>query len=328
MRLGLIARAEDRGLGRMSWDAQRFLQPTATVIADFNCPYPKHLERFPGAPVVKPRTPEFQSAIEDLLSKVDVLLTFETPYDYDVYEWAKDYNVKTVCVIMPEYFPLNQPQPDVLVNPTVYMRDELPRKTLTLPWPIDLTTITHVPRTEINTWLHIVGQPCALDRNGTQLVLRAFQRNRKPLIVRTQTPLSYAPKVSNIDYQIGSLDHTSDLYQGADALIMPRRYAGQSLVMNEAQAAGLPLICLDRSPERNWTVPECRIPVRRARIAKRHSPIEVSDASIYDIMNVVDQFHELPGLCEWASNFSRDRAEAMSWDRLGPLWVDLLEQSV
>jgi hypothetical protein len=55
MRLGLIARADNRGLGQQTWAVQRNLHPAKTMVVD--CPSMQplqlHTDRFPGAHIVR-----------------------------------------------------------------------------------------------------------------------------------------------------------------------------------------------------------------------------------------------------------------------------------
>jgi len=51
-----------------------------------------------------------------------------------------------------------------------------------------------------------------------------------------------------------------DLYTNADVLLIPRRFGGQSLPMQEAVACGIPVVTLDVAPQNNmlpddWLVP-------------------------------------------------------------------------
>lgn len=340
IRCGLIGRAEETGLGRMSKDAVRNLPIADSIVVDVHHPQPMDLEPFGSAPVVDPKTPAYEKAVRNMLARIDTLLVLETPYDPRVYEWAREADVLTVCVAMPEYDIPDRWRADIVVNPTNYLHDRLPPGSLVFPWPVDLDYIVFRPREKAETYLHIVGQPCSQDRNGTQLVLRAFAAMPDlHLIVRSQEKVKQPVSAANIEYRIENVANVSDLYQEGDVLVYPRRYAGQSLPCMEAQAAGLPLICLDRDPERDWTMSTALIPAfvknswpvirRSSRDVKAahnpgYSPVDVYDALISDVIETVDRV-KAPYIVESLSNYSRARAKKMSWEELGPSWLRILE---
>lgn len=328
----------------MSRDAMTHLQPSHVVVVDVGGPHAKHLDWFPGAPVVKPTTPAFEQEVRHMLGQVDSLLLLETPYDARLYDWAREAGVFTVVVAMPEYHIPERWRADLVVNPTSYLHDRLPEGSIVLPWPVDTSAITYRPRTQIDTWLHVVGQPCAHDRNGTNLVLRAFeQMPEQQLIIRSQVPLRNLRRSRHHNIQFVSKETATvdELYQDADAFILPRRYAGQSLVINEAQAAGLPLVCLDRVPEAAWTAPKALIPSHgrkgrgwtrsRADVYPRNrtlpgglGQLEIADAAIEDVVRTVHRVAGSLGRTQRLSDLSRHRALSMSWDAIGDRWRSIV----
>ena len=84
MRLGLIARADHRGLAIQTAGFHRAMQPVKTMIVDCPSakPLPLHLEQYPGegVSVVKglPTAEDFRSWLDGL----DVVYTAETGYGY------------------------------------------------------------------------------------------------------------------------------------------------------------------------------------------------------------------------------------------------------
>lgn len=329
MKVGLLARADSRGLGHMSWDAQRFLSPHRTVIVDAQQGHDMHPERFPDAPIVLPDTPNFREACLAMLSDIDVLLTLETPYDYSLYTWARELNVPSVLVCMPEYYAYrlhpDLPRPDVVVNPTTYMQDSTHADHV-LPWPVDTSAIPYVPRKSADVFLHVVGQHCAWDRNGTRLVLDAFRLlPGLKLVARSQVPYQLLRKgrsLPNVTVMEGETRTVADLFSVGDVLVYPRRYAGNSLLINEAQANGLPLICLARNPEKDWTILPALCPTTRDSTTRRG--FHVYDASPRTLAHIIERLAESPDLVEALSLFSRKRALSISWNVMLPLWQCLL----
>jgi glycosyltransferase involved in cell wall biosynthesis len=95
-------------------------------------------------------------------------------------------------------------------------------------------------------FLHIAGRVTYLDRNGTQDLFEAMK------LVPLEEDFELVIKTQNAD--IGSFDDKritidrsmpvdeKELYRNFDVMVMPRKYGGACLPMNEALAAGLPVI--------------------------------------------------------------------------------------
>ena len=62
------------------------------------------------------------------------------------------------------------------------------------------------------------------------------------------------PKVQKLGLQdcirfVGIQEDTSRFYQAMDAFVLPSRYEGLGVVLIEAQACSLPIVCSDEVPE-------------------------------------------------------------------------------
>ncbi len=105
-------------------------------------------------------------------------------------------------------------------------------------------------RTGRRRFLHIVGKPAHGDRNGTMLLMYAMQRSRADfeLVVKSQKPIQPLIKDPRITWDSSAPEEQWRLYAGFDSLIMPRRYGGLCLPMNEGLTSGLPVIMPNTSP--------------------------------------------------------------------------------
>lgn len=279
MRLTIIARADLTGLGIQSRNWARLLNPNKVVIIDSspfngNEQHPewyKHYNNIIINGFIK------NDQIEDILDDTDVLLTFEIPYNYYLFARARERGIKTILQNNWEFTDyLNQPQlplPDLLVNHSYWnseKQSELwPNIADYCPTPLfieDYDDIyeANVARNGKRRFLHIAGRKTHLDRNGTEDLIGAFRFIPKEvdfeLVIKTQT----AP-VGAIDDPRIIIDSSSplderDLYRDFDAMILPRRYAGACLPMNEALASGLLVVMTDIDPNNRvlpapWLVP-------------------------------------------------------------------------
>jgi glycosyltransferase involved in cell wall biosynthesis len=113
-------------------------------------------------------------------------------------------------------------------------------------------------------FLHVIGTLAFRDRNGTVDLLNAmkYSKGDYELVITSQheLPERYLISDPRVKFQIGNKPKASELYKDFDAMILPRRYGGLSLVVNEALSCGLPVIMTDVSPNNellpsSWLVP-------------------------------------------------------------------------
>lgn len=271
MKIGLIARAEDRGLGIMCWEFARHVEPDRTLVVRHPSTeaigFPAHLERYPGAEVVTvSETGLPEERVRAWLEGLDVVYTAEVPYDPALFEWCRDAGVVSVLHTMPEAWHPSW-KPDVVWAPTGWRLETLPAETRLVPVPVALDRFRPRVRQE-PTFLHLVGHRAAADRAGTGAVLKALRRLRVPcrVVLATQDArLPALPSVSalvDVEVQLATHREYWEAYDGASVLLGPRRYGGLSLPWNEAAAAGLALVLSGCAPNpQTW--PGLYLSVRR-----------------------------------------------------------------
>lgn len=330
MRLGLIARTDNTGLGNQSWELYRHLAPAVTVAVSFDRLARKrgreHPERFPDAKVVQFDRRRLRPYPLEQLATCDVVLTVETPYDYRLLDDLRNRGVKTVVVGNREFLKwLTQdlPKPDLFIAPSGWRLEEWPSPTVLLPHPVDRERLPFRERTQAKTFLHIAASAMR-DRSGTALVLEASKYTDADIVVKSSRPLRVHVPGHRARIEVKRVDDYWNLYDG-DVLLAPRRFGGQSLPVVEAMSAGLPVIALNREPERGLLPPESLVPATRIdEFPTSGGTIGLWDADPKDLARTIDEFAD----DALVSRLSRDadrRAEALSWDVLGPRWREVLE---
>lgn len=276
MKLGLWgARADNRGLGVQTAEFHRHMKPERTVVVDMGdlSPYALHLDRFPGAEVVR----HGQITEDDMrrfLDGLDVVYMAETAYDDRFYDVARAMGVRTVVHVNHEF---NRwltdkalGRPDLFLAPSTWGWDQFPRPRALQSFPVARDRLPFVRRTKVETVLHIMGPGTHYDRNGTSSLLDALRFVAHPcrVLIRCQGQppglrRRWGPHVQ-VDVERRDVDDYWQVYEGADALVMTRRYGGLCLPINEAASLGLPVVVTDRDPERNWFPPDLRVRAPRS----------------------------------------------------------------
>lgn len=340
MRIGLVARGENRGLGLQTWEAFRHLNPTATLLVDMGelaRGFPSFPERFPGATRVRFDGHRFSDTdlVRDWLTTVDVVYTAETAYQWAMCKWARQAGVATVVHTNPELHRTVEDrdghEPSMWWNPTGWHMDLLTDAGWTrapvveVPMPVATERFRQREPADRVRFLHVLGHVASADRNGSSIVARALRRVRagQTWTVRAQLPGVFRePANVTADLTVaGPVDNYWDLYNDADVLVMPRRYGGLCLPVQEAMAAGLAVVMSDCAPNRRWPI----VPLLAERPSKlNRRGIIVHAPNFVDLVQITDRLETNPGeVDDWSARSLRWAAEN-SWDALLPVWVDAL----
>lgn len=325
MTLGVFgARADHRGLSSLTGIMCHHLQPDKVVVVDMgrHSPTAFHPDEYPDAEVVA-----YDSLLAgdyDLapfLDGLDTVLTFEIPYDARLYDEAHKRGVKSVVLAMPELDPWARPsplsRPDVIALPTPWLADRYPPDTPILPIPAEPWAATLG---------NLVVHPAALamrDRNGTRTVLEASMRTRHPVVVRAQqTPESphYRARV-----EVADLPTSADLYADAALVVLPRRYGGLSLTLQEAMSAGLPVIVSEADPYAAWLPPEAAVSAVRGRdLRAKGGSIPTWNCDPMDLAARIDAVMGDEGLWVKLAEASAVWAAANTWPNVRAAWDAVL----
>lgn len=323
MRWGVLARADDRGLGNQTWEVVRNYHPDRVLVVRLPSSerqgFRPHLERFPGATVVTCeeaswRLPERQ--VREWLAGLDVVWTAETFYDWRLVEWADDQGVATVCHTNPEYHQhhlRDHPHPTAWWAPTDWRLGNLPAPATVVPMPVPTDRFTPTLGDGSTSVLHIGGRPTTGDRNGTNVVAEIAAERRYDITITTQ---AHQGKMRGARVVPATNDYWS-LYPGHAVLLLPRRYGGLCLPVLEACAAGLVPVLPACSPNEHW--PAVHIPCTPG------PPVRLP-AGLIDTVDVTPDATQA-ALDATLRDLSGLRARAVDWaarhsyEALRPLWM-------
>lgn len=248
---------------------------------------------------------------EEFLKNIDVMLTAETPYVYEAWNWARMANVKTFCQPNWEFFDglvqPNMPHPDKYLMPSYWHLEDMQKLfpgTIYLPPPTiedDFKEVREInlKRTGKKRFAHIIGNNAIYDRNGWSSIMDALPHTDADfeLTVFSQVDITgYAdPRVK---YNVFDLENYADLYRDFDALILPRRYGGLCLPMNEALMSGLPVIMTDISPNNKVLPKKWLLSAEITSHFEGRAPIDVYSVDPKDLAKKIDEMCEVD-LSNW-----------------------------
>lgn len=331
MRVGVVTPATDRGLGIQTMEAARALDASVLVVDCKDPRFPTHPERFPGATVVRWAQGLDPNPTMAWLRTVDVVYAAETFFDRRFTKWANAAGVTTVLHANPEFW-TNGDAPTRLWSATPWRSDVMPPHTEVVPFPVATDRFTPVaPHDGPCRWLHVAGKRALADRNGTDTVLAALPLLTRECTVDVVVQHGDVPMVPTVPphVTIRLLPPPNNywrLYDDCDALVLPRRYGGLCLPVQEAMAAGLAVVMSDLSPNHVWPGP--RVPAEFLR--KYTMPcgrVPVYDVNPALLAQAMDALADPERRAEVQAE-SRAWAAEHSWDVQAPRWLDLMAMEV
>lgn len=333
-KLGLICRADNSGLGTLSREFYDHLDPERVLLIT-NEVYRTFPERFakPGKdmPRIYKRSEFDDAAIRSFLKGLDVVMAFETPYNWNVFTIAREMGVKTILMPMFEMQPLEPPaHPDAYCCPSLLDYDEfkgkVPARTVAyIPVPVNLERLKRRRPTVARTFVHNAGHGGVVGRNGTGEFLEAVKRVRSKnvrFVVNAQFPLEVSdPRVT---VNVCNFREYWQLWQHGDVFVFPHKFDGLSLPIQEALATGMPILTTGFYPFTKMLPEEFLFPYRTRRPVKLERPIEMFMPSPDDIAAAIDAMAALPDI-GYLSDKARAVAEAISWEKLLPTYKALIQ---
>lgn len=351
IRCGIILRSDAGGLGTLSLEFYRHLPfLKGVVLSPFGTHKFENKWKFPNAQWVE--NIDDSSFVRDFLKNLDLLLTFETPYNWEIFNIARNMGVKTILIPNFEWEAPKLPvAPDLCICPTMLDYQEMLEPKIFLPIPINRKILPFKLRKKANVFLHNIGKGGVRGRNATMKVLKTLPLIKKPIkvIMYFQPSLfgvnknvgeeikriagdkyisgeefSYEGKI--LKFQQRELLKYQDLYKEGDVLIHLQEYGSLSLPVQEALSIGMPIIAVDKFPENEFLPRELLVkPVRQQEIVIRRKVLR-SLTSPEVIAEKIDEIANKP--IEKYSNYSNELAKKWSWKNLRSNYLEVFENLI
>jgi glycosyltransferase involved in cell wall biosynthesis len=355
VRIGLIARADNSGLGSQTWEFYRHMQPAKTMVVDIssmnhNKQYP---ERYPDGHFIYgiPTNEDIDTFLQDL----DVVFVAEAPYNFYLYTRAKELGVKVAVQYNYEFFDWfatpNLPTPDMLIAPSrwnygvvdLFCQNRAIKHEY-LHCPVDREKLPLRATSSFKTFLHTAGRSAAHDRNGTDTVIQSAQylKTDAQIIIHFQGEQGLGHQATKTieqyrrDFELagGNLiisqkeyDNYQDVYSQGDVLVLPRRYGGNCLPLNEALSSGMPVIMTDIEPNNIFLPPSWLVYADKIGQFSPRTTIDIYDAEPQELARKIDDLYnmseeEVEINCKIADGYARQ----ISWENMKPMYEKAFEE--
>ena len=351
MRLGLIVRADNGGLGNQTKELYDWLKPTKTLVIDISGynkahnqhGYDNHFERYQGDGVMVSVNFPSDTQIDQFLEGLDIVMTVESPYSYYLYQRANELGIKTVQQFNYEFIDFwvhpEWPKPTLLLAPSMWNYHQIDAgggesiwgtKLEYMPVPVNRTVFPFKRKTAAKKFLHIAGHSTYADRNGTKTVLDSLsfiQSTDIKILVRSQYELGYPVTDYRLSVETKDVPNYWELYQNEDVLLLPRKYGGLSLQLAEGMSCGMIPVMLDIEPQNKFLVPEMLVPSHHVETISPRTVIDVYNCTPQDLARKIDELANMPTekiteLSEYCDNYSQE----IGWENMREKYVEMLER--
>lgn len=338
MKLGLIVRANNRGLGIESWEFYKHLKPYKTLAVCLACDEEETLKRFPDAKISRGMVKEDDYCY---FQDCDAVLSFETFYNDRAVERSREFNPHPIYILNPNYEQqCNYYIADKLIVPTVWNFDNwIGAEKNYLPVPVNRELLPFERKTKAKVFVHNAGTQLGDDRNGTLIVLEAMRyvKSEIKLILRVQnlTQILYNKVIGlargdkRIVLDARPLENYWDLWREGDVFIYPRIYAGLALPTNEAMSRGILVAMTDMNPQNEYLPEELLIKPKFVKEIQMARPIEACEVDPIEVAKKIDW---LAGLNEEEVGKLSDRmdlvAQCWDWKILKEKYLNLIQKYV
>jgi len=307
MRIGLIARSDNSGLGNQTRELAYMLDPSKILLID-SSPFNKNTQNpewYNGYNVHTNQGFIGDRVAQEFLKDLDVVISCEIFYSKNFPKIAKQSGVKTILQYNYEFLDnlLNPrlPLPDILLSPSRWNIEDVIEKfgnsckVFHLPPPTDhkkfedARKINSKPNKKL---LHIAGKVAAMDRNGTNTVIEMMKYSKQDFVleIKSQDKLDYKIDDDRIKIISNDVKDQADLYSGYDAMVLPRRFAGLCLPMNESLLCGLPVFMTDISPNNQVLPLDWLVASHKVGELMTRTMLDVYSADPVELANKIDLY--------------------------------------
>lgn len=338
MKVGAIVYATAQGLGHLARDY--YENGVIDEVLIFKHPHRETRWEWypPGTPVISQR-PFRGPEVDAFLGKIDLLLCFETPFDWTFPRRVRDAGKRTAVMPMYEWTLSQQPhQFDVILNPSAldlqYFSHSARQRSVFVPVPAS-PYVTWKQRDWANHFVHNAGHVGSRSHKGTEEILQAIALVKAPirLTVRCQdkpaldrliTAYPHVLRDRRIEFVTGDVARES-LFADGDVYIAPEKYNGLSLPLQEAYAAGMAVAASDRFPANSLLPSRPLVPVaeyRKAHVAPGYIEFDEAIITPEAVAETVDDLYGSD--ISVLSAAGKQWAELNSWANLKPRILEAL----
>ena len=325
-KIGIVARCDRTGLAVQAHTFWKNLYQISEVMVVLSGQRDNPLI-YPKGKICERGMPGLEE-IDKFLGKIDVLIAFETPYNWNLFSRAKKKGIKTVLIPNYEWSAEFPPvEPDLYLCLSKLDYDLMPENKKYLPMPIDRNESQFKLRKKAQTFVFNNGNGGTNKRNGIDEFLEAIPlvKANVNFLIRSQVPIKEIND-KRVKVELGSIPH-EELFKQGDVFVFPHKFDGLSLPIQEALSAGMPVLTTDFYPHNTYLPKEWLFKpasFRKARMGPETREIDVALITPSAIARKIEQWAGKDITKE--SKMADKIAETFDWDILRDKFTKLFEE--
>ncbi len=225
MKIGLIVRTGNSGLGTLSWEFANHLKPHKVLMLE-NGAFKAFPERY--AAFANRQTMVGSITNDDmnwLTDDIDVLVSIETFYDDILLALARKKGVKTALVTMCEMTEERMLiKPDLFICPSLLDFDMMPDPKVYIPIPFNTDKLVWKERKIAKTFVHTASHGGVNGRKGTALLLEATRYITKPIKLIISTWQTIINTDSRVEIRLVNYKNYWQCWKEGDVVVYPQNY--------------------------------------------------------------------------------------------------------
>lgn len=328
-RIGLIARYDNSGLGTLSWEFARHLNPEKILLVSNGVyqTFPERYSNFTTKKVDGRMTPD---DMQWILHGVDVLLSIETFYDWQIIKEARRMKVKTALYTMYEMTPDPIPlHADLYICPSkLDMQYFEPWDHVFLPPPVAEDRLLWKKRTRAHSFVHTASHGGLHGRKGTQLFLDAIPlvKSEVSFTIYSWRPIDIDNTDRRLSVKVVNFENYWQSWREGDVLVYPQDYNGICLPVIEALSSGLGVLSTDIFPFNEY-LPKKLLFQPESIYRTRAAPgLFETDAAKISPERIAEKIDEIANTnIEQESFYGKEWARENSWQKLLPQYQEVIE---
>ena len=327
-RIGMICRMDNSGLGTLSWEFARHLRPSKILLVENGVftTFPERYKEFSTRRIHAMSTIKIED-MDWFFKDIDIILSFETFYNWGIVLMAKRVGVKTVLITMFEMTPEILPaKPDLFICPSPLDYEIMPEPKVHLSVPINTKLLPWKGRRRAKIFTHIASHGGANNRKGTPILIEAMKYVKSDISVYIYTWKKFTCEDPRVKILIQQFREYWQCWQWGDVLIYPQDYNGICLPVMEAFASGMGVVSTNIYPFNEYLPKKLLFnPRAMTRLRAGGNLVEV-DAAVISPVDVARKIDEVANMdISKYSLMGKEWAEKNSWEALLPKYHEVFE---
>ncbi len=332
-KLGMLLRSDTGGLANISKEFFDHFHPEKSLVLTNVFKGLKEFPEYYKGPGVTISDEHLSTAFLDKwLDGLNVVITFETPYNWDLFKLCKAKGIRSILMVDYEWLADPLPsKPDVLWQPVNWYLEELKHERIPVQYihmPVNRQRFKYKERKIAKTFLCVFGRAGASsvpNREGIIQIYEALKlvKNKDVrFIFRASKPL---PPINDprVTIDISIKENPEDNYKEGDLVLAPKTFCGMSLSAHEAMSCGMPVIGMaDIFPQNRLLPKEWLLKPVSTRPIKLAREIIYTEVLPKQIAEMID-FYAMKDITEESKQANRI-ANSISWEKKMPQLENLL----